>query len=48
VTYELVKDYFEMNFVAEKLMKGKTVAIKLYEVVGHKKAPADVPQTTAV
>ncbi|MFC0213768.1 CHASE2 domain-containing protein [Paenibacillus chartarius] len=44
VTYELVKDYFETNFVAEKMMKGKTVAIKLYEVLGHKSAPAEAGQ----
>jgi adenylate cyclase len=48
VTYELVKDYFEMNFVAEKMMKGKTVAIKLYEVTGHKAAPPDVSQPMAI
>lgn len=48
VTYELVKDYFELNFVAEKMMKGKTVAIKLYEVLGHKGAPSEtaVPQVS--
>jgi adenylate cyclase len=40
-TYELVKDCFELNFVAEKMMKGKTVAIKLYEVLGHKGAPGE-------
>ncbi len=40
-TYERVKDYFEMNFVAEKVMKGKTVGIKLYEIVGHIGAPAE-------
>ncbi|WP_438448615.1 CHASE2 domain-containing protein [Gorillibacterium sp. sgz5001074] len=38
-TYERTKDYFEYQFVGEKMMKGKSVGIKLYEVLGHIKAP---------
>jgi adenylate cyclase len=38
-TYERTKDYFEYNYVGEKMMKGKSVGIKLYEVTGHVKAP---------
>ncbi|MGG2201841.1 adenylate/guanylate cyclase domain-containing protein [Paenibacillus validus] len=30
-TYELTKAYFEYNFAGEKLMKGKSVPLKLYE-----------------
>src|SRR5690606_14718923 len=37
-TYERTKDAFEYNFVGEKMMKGKTVGVKLYEVVEHVKA----------
>jgi adenylate cyclase len=40
VTYELTKDYFEYNFAGEKLMKGKSVPLKLFEVLGVKNAPA--------
>lgn len=39
VTYERTKEYFEFNYVGEKLMKGKSVGIKLFEVVEFKKAP---------
>ncbi|MFP3387539.1 CHASE2 domain-containing protein [Brevibacillus sp. SIMBA_040] len=38
-TYERTKDYFGYQFVGEKMMKGKTTGIKLYEVSGHVKAP---------
>lgn len=38
-TYDRTKDYFEYRFVGEKIMKGKSVGIKLYEVTGHLKAP---------
>lgn len=31
-TYERTKEHFEYNYVGEKMMKGKTVPIKLYEV----------------
>lgn len=35
-TYELTKEYFEYNSAGEKLMKGKSVPLKLFEVVGIK------------
>ncbi|WP_274363584.1 CHASE2 domain-containing protein [Paenibacillus thermotolerans] len=35
-TYERTKDLFEYNCVGERMMKGKTVAVKLYEVLGLK------------
>ncbi|MCI3922760.1 adenylate/guanylate cyclase domain-containing protein [Paenibacillus sp. TRM 82003] len=35
-TYERTKDLFEYNFVGERMMKGKTVGVKLYEVLGVK------------
>ena len=38
-TYETTKDYFEYNCVGERMMKGKTVPIKLYEVLGWKEEP---------
>lgn len=38
-TYERTKQYFEYNCIGEKLMKGKTVPIKLYEVLGVKGEP---------
>ncbi|MBO9610848.1 MAG: adenylate/guanylate cyclase domain-containing protein, partial [Paenibacillaceae bacterium] len=38
-TYELTKDYFEYNCIGEKMMKGKSVPVKLYEVLGIVKAP---------
>jgi adenylate cyclase len=40
VTYERTKEYFEFNYVGEKMMKGKTVPVKLFEVIEHKKAAA--------
>lgn len=40
VTYELTKNYFEYNFAGEKLMKGKSAPLKLFEVLGVKGAPA--------
>ncbi|WP_309120759.1 adenylate/guanylate cyclase domain-containing protein [Paenibacillus sp.] len=33
-TYELTKDRFDFNYVGDRMMKGKTVAVKLYEVLG--------------
>lgn len=36
-TYERTKDYFEYNCIGERMMKGKTVPVKLYEVVGLKR-----------
>jgi adenylate cyclase len=36
-TYERTKEYFEYNCIGERLMKGKTVPVKLYEVKGIKK-----------
>ncbi|WP_248924913.1 CHASE2 domain-containing protein [Paenibacillus hamazuiensis] len=44
VTYELTKDYFEYNFAGEKLMKGKSVPLKLFEVTGLKGAPSDAAE----
>jgi len=37
--YERTKQYFEFNYVGEKMMKGKTVGIKVYEVVSELKQP---------
>jgi adenylate cyclase len=37
VTYERTKDNFEFNFAGERMMKGKTVGVKLYEVLEHTK-----------
>ncbi|HZG88369.1 adenylate/guanylate cyclase domain-containing protein [Paenibacillus sp.] len=33
-TYERTKEYFRFNYVGDRMMKGKTVAVKLYEVLG--------------
>lgn len=33
-TYELTKDRFKFNYIGDRMMKGKTVAVKLYEVAG--------------
>lgn len=33
-TYELTKDRFNFNYVGDRMMKGKTVAVKLFEVLG--------------
>lgn len=38
-TYERTKDYFDFAFVGEKMMKGKTTGIKLYEVSAHVRTP---------
>lgn len=38
-TYERTRDYFDYQFVGEKMMKGKTTGIKLYEVSRFVKAP---------
>ncbi|GIO05589.1 adenylate/guanylate cyclase domain-containing protein [Brevibacillus reuszeri] len=38
-TYERTRNYFDYQFVGEKMMKGKTTGIKLYEVSGFVKAP---------
>lgn len=35
-TYELTKDRFEFRDAGERMMKGKTVAVKLFEVLGPK------------
>ncbi|NHN31236.1 CHASE2 domain-containing protein [Paenibacillus agricola] len=40
-TYELTKDYFEYEFAGEKLMKGKSAPLKLFEVVSVKGAPVE-------
>jgi len=42
-TYELTKHLFEYNFVGERMMKGKSVGIKLFEVVGLKEKEAVSP-----
>ncbi|ULL14665.1 CHASE2 domain-containing protein [Paenibacillus sp. H1-7] len=39
-TYELTKDDFDYEYAGEKLMKGKSVPLKLFEVKGIKQAPA--------
>jgi adenylate cyclase len=39
-TYERTKQYFEYNCIGEKLMKGKSLPVKLYEVIEHLKTPA--------
>jgi adenylate cyclase len=36
-TYDRTKEYFEYNFAGEKMMKGKTVALKLFEVLEIRK-----------
>jgi adenylate cyclase len=38
-TYERTNQYFEYNCIGEKMMKGKSVPVKLYEVINHLKAP---------
>lgn len=38
VTYERTLEHFEYVFSAEKMMKGKTIALKLFEVKSHLKA----------
>jgi len=38
ITYERTLEHFEYGYVGEKMMKGKTVALKLYEVKNHLKA----------
>ncbi|MEX1028610.1 MAG: adenylate/guanylate cyclase domain-containing protein [Paenibacillaceae bacterium] len=35
VTYERTLEHFEYGYVGEKMMKGKTVALKLFEVKSH-------------
>lgn len=35
-TYNRTKEYFDYTCIGERMMKGKTVAVKLYEVVGLK------------
>ena len=40
-TYERTKDFFEYNFFGERMMKGKTVGVKLYEVTGHIRQPQE-------
>jgi adenylate cyclase len=39
-TYERTKEYFEYNCIGEKMMKGKSLPVKLYEVIEHIKTPA--------
>ncbi|MEK3724175.1 CHASE2 domain-containing protein [Paenibacillus sp. FSL H8-0034] len=40
-TYDLTKDYFEYEFAGEKLMKGKSAPLKLFEVVSITGAPGE-------
>ena len=39
-TYERTKEYFEYNCIGEKMMKGKSLPVKLYEVIEHISTPA--------
>ena len=39
-TYERTKEYFNYNSAGERMMKGKTVAVKLFEVAEHVKPAA--------
>jgi adenylate cyclase len=39
-TYERTKQYFEYNCIGEKMMKGKSLPVKLYEVIEHIQIPA--------
>ncbi len=41
-TYERTKDYFGYNCIGERMMKGKTVAVKLYEVTEVLKKPDEL------
>ncbi|WP_166242454.1 CHASE2 domain-containing protein [Paenibacillus turpanensis] len=41
-THERVKEFFDVNFVGEKMMKGKTVGVKLFEITGHKGIPVSL------
>jgi adenylate cyclase len=47
VTYERTKDRFEYRFFDERLMKGKTVPVKLYELVGEPGATESDEQAAA-
>lgn len=38
-TYERTKSYFRYKFFGERMMKGKTVPVKLYELEEHLRAP---------
>lgn len=40
-TYERTKDCFEYSFFGERMMKGKTVGVKLYEVKEHIRKPGE-------
>lgn len=40
-TYERTKDHFKYECIGERMMKGKTVPVKLYEVQGLKRELAD-------
>jgi hypothetical protein len=40
-TYEKVKDQFEIEFAEARLVKGKTVPVGMYRVIGEKGAPED-------
>jgi adenylate cyclase len=46
-TYELTKDRFEFNCIGERLMKGKTVPVKLYEVLGLKSSSSQTAGDSA-
>jgi adenylate cyclase len=38
-TFERTNKYFEYNCIGEKMMKGKSVPVKLYEVIDHIQTP---------
>jgi adenylate cyclase len=40
-TYERVKDKFDAEFGEARLVKGKTVPVGMYKVVGEKGAPEE-------
>lgn len=42
-TYERTKSYFDYRCIGERMMKGKTVPVKLYEVIGLKKELQEQP-----
>ncbi|WP_261381497.1 CHASE2 domain-containing protein [Paenibacillus cremeus] len=44
-TYELTKEYFGYHFAGEKLMKGKSMPLKLFEVLSVKGAPSSVQES---
>ncbi|WP_028547848.1 CHASE2 domain-containing protein [Paenibacillus sp. UNC451MF] len=47
-TYERTKSYFEYQFAGEKLMKGKSMPLKLFEVIQWKSAPEEGKEAVQV